>query len=402
MGALKTTSASLTALVLSASAFAGPDLDTRVQELEKKVDMMSTKTVMGTYGPKTALARPEPNGQGGFITFDVLYWHAKVGGTEYVYSNAYTPNGDFPRADGTLREIDFDWDWGLRVGLGYNMYHDGWDTYLQYTYFNSNGQSRSGASGASALVPNRGNNAISEGSGVYSPSSGELLSSVFNFASNATSNYNFDFDGLELELGRNYFVSRSLAFRPHFGIKSVWLNIKQETRFSGGPILPTDSTSGTVFGLGANTAQVHDKNKLWALGPRTGFNSKWFLTNGFSFFGNASAGLLYGYFDTETKNWFSLDSDTHQIRLKSKIHRFVPMAEMRLGLAYDQYIYNDKQHIGISLGYDAQYLWRANQSIKPDYPLYNTFSNVDPNMAYTRFSEDVSMYGVSLEVRWDF
>ncbi len=401
MGALKKTSASLAAFALTVSAFAGPDLDTRVQELEKKVDMMSTKTVMGTYGPKTALARPEPNGQGWFLTFDALYWHAKVGGTEYVYTSAYRPNSNFPRADGTLKEIEFDWDWGLKVGLGYNFYHDGWDGYVQYTYFDSDGQAKSFASGASALVPNRGNNAISESANVYSSQGGNSFDSAFNFITRATSDYNFDFDSIELELGRSYFVSRSLSFRPQIGLKSLWLDIKQQTRFSGGPTI-AEGGEGEVYGLGANTAYINDKNKLWGLGPRTGFNSKWYLTNGFSIFGNAAGSLLYGYFETQTKNWYSIDTQDHEIRLKSKMHRFVPVAELQLGLSYDQYVYNDKQHISVSLGYEVQYMWRANQSIKPDYPLYNTMSSVDPNMAYTRYSEDASVYGINLQVGWTF
>lgn len=401
MGAFKKASVSLTALALTASAFAGPDLDSRVQELEKKVDMMSTKTVTGTFGPKTALARPEPNGQGWNISLDVLYWHAKVGGTEYAYTNSFRPNGEYPRARGTIEDIDFDWDWGFKVGVGYNFFHDGWDSSLLYTYFKSSGGANSNAKGSSALIPNRGTNNISEGADTYISSQGTLSDAAFNMATKATSNYDFDYDVIDVDLGRNFFVSRSLAIRPFFSLKSLWLDLKQETQFSGGPDFEQDYSDEEAIGLGRDTAHVLDENKVWGLGPRTGLNTKWYLTNGFSFFGNAAATLLYGYFDVTHKNWFSLDTQTHEVFLTDKMHRFVPMGEMKLGLAYDKYIYNDKQHIGVSLGYEVQYMWRVNQTIKPDFPLYST-NGVDANMAYTRFSEDAAVYGVTLEARWDF
>ncbi len=401
MGALKTTAASLTALAISASAFAGPDLDTRVQELEKKVDMMSTKTAMGTYGPKLACARAEPNGEGWFINLDVLYWHAKVGGTEYSYTNAFQPNGENPLANGRLREIDFNWDFGLKVGAGYNFYHDGWDASIQYTYFDSNGGSRTLASRTDTVIPNRGNNAISDHAGVYQEGQSTVYNSAFNSCDRATSDYNFDFDAIEVELGKSFFVSRSLSLRPHFGLKSLWLDILQQTRFSGGTARE-DGQNYDVSGLGANTVFVTDKNNVWGLGPRAGFDSKWYLTNGFSFYGNTAGSLLFGYFDTHHKNWFSIDTEDHTVRLKSKMHRFIPMFELGLGLAYDQYIYNDKQHISVSLGYEVQYMFRANQSIKPDYRQADTLTGVEPNMTYTRYSEDAMVYGVTFEVKWSF
>ena len=101
------------------------DMDSRVTQLENQMQQVRTETAMGTYGAQTASARAEVDGYGWFFNFDVLYWHAKVGGTEFAYTDQ-DPRAQLP-VKGRTKDIDFEWDWGIRVGLGYNFEHDGWD-----------------------------------------------------------------------------------------------------------------------------------------------------------------------------------------------------------------------------------------------------------------------------------
>ena len=77
-------SIAVASIVTSSAAFAAMDMDSRVTQLESQMSQVRTETAMGTYGANTASARAEVDGRGWFITADVLYWHAKVGGTEYA------------------------------------------------------------------------------------------------------------------------------------------------------------------------------------------------------------------------------------------------------------------------------------------------------------------------------
>lgn len=363
---LKKAPISLVAFAASASVFAAPDMDTRVHLLEQQMKQVRTETASGTYGAKTASARPEVDGAGFFINVDVLLWHVKLGGTEYCYTDQ-DPSAELP-VQGRLRENEFDWDWGFRVGLGYNFEHDNWDAFLNYTYFNTSDNSKTSAGYNGSVIPLKGTSSIT----------GE--NSVLTYVTQATSNFKFDYDNLDLELGRNYFISRSLSFRPHFGLRSSWLDLTQRTNFSGGGI------------LGDNLLTVYDKNNFWGLGPRAGVNSKWYLTNGFSVVGNIAGSLLYGYYKVQHEE-NDTGSLSHSIDLTGNMHRFCPNAQMFLGLGYDKYIYNDKQHIGVSLGWEIQYYWRVNQMIaSEDYQV----------LKYSRYSEDAAMYGVTLDIRWDF
>ena len=61
---------------------------------------------------------------------DVLYWHA----SETVYwAVALTASQN--SAQIAFKSISFDWNPGFRVGFGYNMHHDQWDTQFSYTGF---------------------------------------------------------------------------------------------------------------------------------------------------------------------------------------------------------------------------------------------------------------------------
>ncbi len=373
MNAIKKVSLSVTALAFSAVAFAGPDLDTRVQNLEKDMHEVKTKTVTGTMGAKTALARPEVEGAGYFVSFDILYWHAKVGGTEYAYSSINQGPVSLP-VDARVREIEFAWDWGFRVGIGANFVHGGWDLLADYTYFKTDGNSNVTSGTGAVVVPNQGDGRI------ISEFDALGYTTALTYVNKATSQYSVDFDRINFELGRNYFISHNLSFRPHFGLATAWINQKQTTRYTGGQI-------------GVNTVQVKNKCDFWGLGPMTGLQSKWYLTNGFSVFGNASGALLYGYYQVQMKNWYSADPVKCTALVRGNMHRFAPTTQLQIGLAYDKYISNDKQHIGVSLGYDCQYWWSMNQSF---------WVNPAVSAQYQRQNESVSFHGVDLHIRWDF
>lgn len=377
---LRKISIAIASLVASSTAaFAAMDMDSRVTQLENQMQQVRTETAMGTYGAQTASARAEVDGYGWFFTFDVLYWHAKAGGTEFAYSDQ-DPFAQLP-ISGRTKDIDFDWDWGLRFGLGYNFEHDGWDLRAQYTWFDTSGSDSTRAGSNSSIIPLRGSSTIVQ----TAANSGNQ----FLYCASAKSQYDFDYSAIDLELGRAYFISGKLSFRPHWGLKTAWFDQEQIARYTGGTV---DANNPNDLGLEGNTVHVKDDCDFWGLGPRVGLDSKWHLGYGFSIFGNVAGALLFGHFDVEHKERFSAFSD-NRIKLSANRHAFSPTAQMQLGLRYDKYIHDNTQHIGVGLGFEAQYWWRQNQMLKIDDAQV---------LKYERYSEDVSMHGLTLDIRWDF
>jgi len=361
---LKRVPVAFVALAASVSVFAATDTDTRLQQLEQQMKQVRTETASGTYGAKTASARPEVDGAGAYFMIDAVVWKANVGGSEY----AYTDNdalAAYPLS-GSMKDVDFGWDWGVKVGLGYNFEHDNWEADFLFTYFSSSEGNNVSAGTASSIVPLKG--------------AADLGGADLDFCTRATSNYRFVYDNIDVELARNYFVSKSLSLRPHFGVKSSWLTLKQSVRYTGGA-------------FSGNTFLNKDQSKFWGIGPAAGMNSKWHLCQGFSFFGDVSGALLWGYYKVN-----HLENNTHaptvdNIYISANMHRFCPTAQLALGISYDSYMNDDKQHIGISLGWETIYYWRVNQMLQiVDFA----------SRKYSRVSEDASMQGVTLHIRWDF
>ena len=373
---LRNLSITIFSLMASSIAFAAMDMDSRVAELENKMTQVRTETASGKYGAQTASARAEVDGEGLFITGDILHWQTRVGGTEFAFTDQDT-NAMLP-IRGRTKDMKFDWDWGLRIGLGYNFQHDRWDIRGQYTWFNTNGSNSTRAGLNSSIIPLKGSSTIT-----LQPNQNVPL---FLYCTSAKSQYDFNYEALDLELGRAYFISSRLSLRPHWGVKAAWMDQEQIVRYTGG------NPDATTVGLSGDTVHIKDDCDFWGVGPRLGFDSKWYLGYGFSFFGNLNTALLYGYFDVEHRERYSAYID-NQIKLDANRHTFSPTAQMQLGLRYDKYIHNNKQHLGIGLGFEVEYWWRQNQMLKVDDSIVTQ---------YERYAEDVSMHGLTLDFQWDF
>ena len=370
----------LSFLMISSQAYAAADREVRLNELEQQMKQVGTETAMGTYGANTASARPEVDGRGWFITFDVLYWKARVGGTEYAYTDQ-DPLATLP-IKGRQKSMEFSWDWGVRAGLGYNFDHDGWDVKSLYTWWEANGSDSASAGLNNSVIPMRGSATITS----TAPNQ-----PLFLYAKSAKSMYDLDYQAVDLELGRDYYVSSTLSLRPFWGLKSAWIDQDQRTRYTGGA--PTVGPGGEhLVGLEGNTVRVKESCDFWGLGPRTGVDTRWYMGNNFSAFGNVSGALLLGHFNVDHKERYSAMEDA-RIRLHANRNAFAPMVDFQLGLRYDSYFHHDQHHIGIGVGVEVEYWWRQNQMLKIDDVT---------ELKYERYSEDVAFYGVTAEFKWDF
>lgn len=369
---LKIVTCAFFSLFVVSTAFAG--MDDRLEDVEKKLAQVGTSNPNGTYGTLTASASPQVKDEGWFLSFDVLRWHAYELGTEYAYTNTNLAVATQLPVKGHEKSMSFDWDYGIKIGLGYRLPHDNWDLFFQYTWFDTSGSDTSSGGLNSHLAP------LNSWQDIIPPTQ-NALPSGFNSAMSAKLQFDLTYKTLQVELGRNYYVSSKVSFRPHYGLITAWIDQSQITRFTGGD------------DLDANTVHIKDNSDFWGLGPRTGFESKWYFGYDFSFFGNIAAALAFGHFDVDHREKSTDDAD-HRIKVKSNQHAFSPTVEFALGLAFDRYIHDKRQHLSFTLGYESHYWWRQNQ-----------FVDVDENgdfFSFDHHSEDLGMHGVTLMGRLDF
>ncbi len=360
------------------------DIESRVSELEQQMEQVRVITPNGTCGANTALARPILDEECGccgsnfFVELSAIYWHPKVGGTEFAYTDQ-SPNATFP-IKGDVKDMDFSWEWGLKAGVGYNFAYDGWELFLNYTWLNGHGSEHTSAGQTDSVIPLRAAGTITEPDG------------YFAFCKTAKSQFDFSYNSLDLELARHFFISENLSLRPFAGLKAAWIDLEQISRYYGG------EPNGMALGIGANTVHVKDDSNFWGVGPRIGLGSKWHLGKGFSLFGDFSGALVYGCFDVDHKERYSLRTETNYIDIGDKTHAFSPNVQMQLGIGYDTYVNCDRNHLTIRLSFDSQYWWGVNKMFKVD-DIINT-SNAA--VRYERISEDASLQGLTLDLRVDF
>ncbi|HSX03598.1 MAG TPA: Lpg1974 family pore-forming outer membrane protein [Rhabdochlamydiaceae bacterium] len=348
-------------------------------------------TTMNRCGPITVSARPT-NLESGFDLFvDFFWWQAQEGGNDYAFianNQELGPGGLDEEAHIGNKEVNFPWKPGFRAGIGYNFEYDQWDAQVYYSWyrthknktvttdFSTNGDGYN----LTAIVP---------------------LHTDINAGSKATIDWSIHYSVIDAELGRNFFVSRHLALRPHIGLKTGWIN--QNVHFN-------------MVGESANTnfpgpVQNKKKNDFWGIGPSGGIDTRWYLAsfceNNFSLFGNFVGALMWGKFKVEEKQvepGFFIPADVNHITGKGlDLHLIVPMLQIQAGLGWDTGFYDDCFHVALNIGYEIQYWFRQNQMLNV---LPNNFnfggSFVQIYYIYQRMSEDLRFHGLTIDLRVDF
>ncbi len=354
------------AALVSSVAFAGMDMDSRVSQLESQLKQVRTQNENNTSGARNANGSPQlDGGYGWFLGVGADYTQARLTGTEFAYTSSNAAIA-LP-INGTLQDIHYGWDWGLHVVGGYVFDHDGFDMSLSYNYLNTSSSGSANAGLGGSVVASRGAPDIVTGTPTWVSDSGEGKSS-----------FSMTMNTLDLSVGRDYFVSQYLSLRPNFGLLSAWFDLEQDTSYTAGV-------------LGINSVYVNDESNFWGLGPDFGVDTNWFIGQGFSVFANGTTALLYGRFNVEHKENYSATT-TATMNINGDIHKIAPMFGLALGIAYEMYLDNNKQHLALSLGYNVDYYFNLNQMI------------VDAGTDYqvVRNNGNLGMQGVTFDLTWSF
>ena len=305
--------------------------------------------------------------------------HPKVAGTEYAYIvDSGTSSCDSSNCS-PIRYVDFKWDWGIKVGLGYNFQHDGWDVGLYYKWYETGSSSTTSvhATTLQSVVPLKG-----------FPTVGGPADVLAN-ASKAHSRFKVKYSVIDLELGREFYISRRLSMHPHFGLKAGFFTLQQNSKYIGGDI-------------GCNLYTVSDCSKYWGFGPMMGWDNNFHICKGFSLFANFAASLIYGQFKVHHRELFSIAGNPRP-NICTNSHAFIPEIEMFFALQYDRYFWDDMQHFRVRFGFEAEYWFNINQMVKSEtITTSGTGAVFQAVERYSFLRTDMSLHGLILEVRLDF
>ncbi|MBM3197751.1 MAG: autotransporter outer membrane beta-barrel domain-containing protein [Chlamydiae bacterium] len=328
----------LLAVSLAYSSMIQADVtDAQYNNLEYRVSALEQRKCANTMVNPSG--RPQvKDGADLFFTADWLIWQAHENGLGYAVKTSASQPLSSALYNSSVKNMYFDFDSGFRVGLGWNTPHDGWDLGATWTWFLNKADRTSTVGSSSFLEPTN----------MYAPANEE----VSGFGQ-AKALWRLHLNMIDLDLGREFFVSKWMTLRPFIGLRTAWIRQKETYTFSQAVAEPgSDQTGALLVGT----------NNYWGMGPRAGMNTQWGLGWGFSFVGNAAFSLLYGFFqveDLQTQK-FSGSSNT-VVNNKDSFRVDRAISELVLGMRWDWMFADDRVHLGLQAAWEHLMFFGQNQ-----------------------------------------
>lgn len=323
------------------------------------------------------------NGVDLMIILDFLYWTARQEGCAIAQTGVGFVSDNLAdtaaiATRGQTYYVPKKWQPGFRAGFGCNLWTDGWDSTLVYTWFYGNTHTHLNNNSPQVF-------AIWDLGMPYN-----LESSRFPWT-HFFSTWSLHFNNFDFDLGRNYYISPELTLRNHIGLKGGWYQqnfyLLQNGIFADPEGLINPNLMGPV--------SMRQEQQFWWIGIRAGLDTAWHLNDQWSIVGDFALSGVWGRFDTIRKDNNSLRNTTSQpfseitsMNTARKFNTLKSVIELLLGLQYDWWIVHDKLHFLVKTAWENQ-SW-INQ---------NNFVYLDNGDAARG---DLIFQGLTLHVRFDF
>lgn len=302
------------------------------------------------------------------ITAEFIYWTARQDNMQAasIIPNTQTQDAQPSRSveKGYLVYPDWEMSPGFKVGLGMLFDCDGWDLYANYTW----------------LRPRTKH--------TKTPSSDQTLnffdSGIFDGSHDSiTYQWDLDFNVVDLELGRNFFISQCLHLRPHFGFKGHW---QEQDRTLTLPLSSDAVVAGDLI--------VDQNMSYWGVGLRAGLDSAWHFSRCFSLVGEAAASALWQYTDSCVTGSQPVQSTAVTgfavSSLKGPYYNVRGVLELFFGLRWEDWFCCDEYHWSAEAGWEFQW-----------WPEVNQFFYGNSNVIEAT-GGDLGLQGFTLKFRFDF
>jgi len=255
------------------------------------------------------------------------------------------------------------WHWGMRLTFGYNLPHDGWDIIGVYTRFYAHW--------------NHQLNDIPSDKYLLSPVQGFSVNNDTVTDSSVYFNWQMKFNQWDVELGRNFYVSKYLRLRPLIGLRNLLVGQEFTTKVH---------LLGDVHSY-QSSSDIH----FWGMGVLAGINTFWNLNSNFSIYGNAKFASMYGYYSPHINDHIHnslVDLEIiggHEKTSKTSL-------DLALGIRWDK-TFSDHAHFGIDVGFEQHTYYNFNK---------NSFGYSGATQYDGLSGRDLSLQGFTFGARLDF
>ncbi len=229
-----------------------------------------------------------------------LYWKpyienahaAEVVSTDRIVASSDQPNATLGGATRTEnKDFKFDWDSGFRVGLGIGFPCDKWGIAVNWTHYRTDA---SYSDRGNSTITSDGNNTLITNAkiplpGFYNDQS-IRVGAITQQSSELDSDWDFQFNVVDLDLFRNYYVGCSLAIKPYVGLRALFLKSQIDS------FAQYEGSSDEAF-LGNLKIAQHLRSDFKGVGLKGGVDSFYELMCGLGIYGDIGAAVIYGNYD---------------------------------------------------------------------------------------------------------
>lgn len=365
------------------------NLQTEMNTLSDVVDSSITNNIHCCYSVN--LAPHLPNG-GFWVSADFLYWQANEDGLEFGTKMVGGPLiGVSSEIDTKLLDFDFEWNPGFRVGIGYVFdCYDHWALGLNWTHIHNRAHGKGTAAGIESQTGNIDT--------IVSP----WVNLVFNLsmgASKADAHWDVQFNTLDLDLSRSFFVTERLVLNPYVGLRGARIDQDYKAKYN------------IIFLLMENdpepvrTVTFKADNDFSSIGLRGGSDFIWHFNEHWNLFAKVSGAVLYGRFKVEMKNLNDQglgegEIDPMPLNFSASEHfwRTRLNFEEAIGFGWETFFCCNQYRLSASIAYEASQWLNQNQLF---YTFYlrgqDTISHVP-----IRNQGNLGFQGIRAGVQFDF
>ncbi|HSX04513.1 MAG TPA: Lpg1974 family pore-forming outer membrane protein [Rhabdochlamydiaceae bacterium] len=323
-----------------------------------------------------------------YFTADFIYWTVREEHLGYALTlgNQTAATASAP-AHGKISQLDFKMKPGFKVGVGMLFDHDGWDVFAEYTWIRARNITGSvtNTPGTTYII----DTLLWEVTGAETTVTTAGVGGITSVSGAWQLHY---FNVIDLELGRNFYVSRYLMLRPHFGFKGTWQKQFFDVTVNG---LANGTTAGSFTTGNSITSTMKQEQFYWGFGIRAGLDAAFHFSRSFSTFGEIAVAGLYGQFE-ENRLGREFNNSTgafiavppfSPVSITDNFHTIKPVMEWQVGLRWEMYTCDWDFHFAFEAAWEEQYWLGQNQFIN--------------YLTETR-GGDLSFQGLTLKFRFDF
>lgn len=280
-----------------------------------------------------------------FAEGDFLYWSPWMDPLEYTWKLTPVEPSD-PSQRRTNQEfisLENSWDVGFRVSGGLEL-DVGWNCLVQWTHFHTKLQG-STIESSPILAPLY----------IQRVDDFPILNGGYR-AEQAISSWKLDYDTLDLNFGREYYISPRLRQRPIIGMNFVWIDQRRIGQYN------SVFTLNPVVFRGNQTGCIVDN--AWGVGPKVGFKSSWVLASFFQLLGEVNLGFAFMNADQTTTRKVENDEskaiENYEEKLISKNQTEIwPNAQLGVGFDWNYCFRRSGFYLALQAKYELLYWWES-------------------------------------------